>query len=210
MRRVSWAGAVIAGLAAGMVVLAGAITSPFLRITVIVIAAVLGTYVFVDTEGADALGRACMNGCVRGLTGFAGGLAGSRHAHLREAWAADLFGDPETGQLPSASRRLRLAAGFVAAALRCRLDDAAGLAWRPVDAVMSSWHGSNLAMLMPVTIAAGLVLTREGFYGLINDADNLGVIAAAPYAAIKGLRKYRQIDTPKRPEKTESASGSKR
>jgi hypothetical protein len=105
------------------------------------------------------------------------------------------------------ARRLRLAAGFVVAALRCRLDDAADLAWRPVDALLSSWHGSNLATFVPVTVAVGLVLTRDGLYGLITDADNLGVIAGAPWAAIKGLRKYRQISTPKRPEKKASSVG---
>jgi hypothetical protein len=136
-----------------------------------------------------------------GLVEFARLLAGSRHAHLAEAWAADLYGDPEVGQRPPARRRLTLAAGFVVAALRLRLDDATALAWRPIDALLASWHASRLAMLTPVTVAVGLVLSREGLYGLISDADNLGVIAAAPYAAIKGLRKYRQIDSPKRPEK---------
>jgi hypothetical protein len=145
------------------------------------------------------------------LTRAAGLLAGRRHGHLRAAWEADLWGDPETGEAPSTQKRLRLAAGFVVAALRCRLDDAAALVWRPVDLLLSSWHGSNLAVLLPATIAVGLVLPREGFYGLIANAENLGVIAAAPYAAIRGLRKYRQIDAPKRPEKkAESASSSKR
>jgi hypothetical protein len=102
---------------------------------------------------------------------------------------------------------LRLAAGFVVAALRCRLDDAGDLAWRPVDALLSSWHGSNLATLVPVTIAVGLVLTRDGFYGLIDNAENLGAIALAPYAVIKGLRKFRQIDAPNRPEKKTSSVG---
>lgn len=69
--------------------------------------------------------------------------------------------------------------------------------------LVSSWHCSNLAVLMPITIAVGLILPREGFYGLITNAENLAVIAAAPYAAIKVLRKYRQIDTPKRPEKND-------
>jgi hypothetical protein len=138
---------------------------------------------------------------IRGLTLLAGILAGRKYAHLPQAWAADLCGNPEAGELPPLGQRLRLSAGFAAAALRCRLDDAADLAWKPVDALVSSWNGSNLAVLMPVTIAVGLILPREGFYGLIANAENLGVIAVAPYGAIKGIRKYRQIDTPKRPEK---------
>jgi hypothetical protein len=142
------------------------------------------------------------------LTGAAGILAGRRYAHLPGAWAGDMY-DPGTGQLLPVSRRFRLAWGNLMAAARCRLDDATELAWRPVDVLVSSWHGSNLAVLLPVTIAVGLILPREGFYGLIANAENLGVIAAGPYAAIKGLRKYRQIDTPKRPEKkASSADGS--
>jgi hypothetical protein len=141
------------------------------------------------------------------LTWLAGLVAGQGHVHLRDAWAADLYGDPTFGALPSARRRMQLASGFVLAALRCRLDDASDLAWRPVDALLSSWHGSNLAVLVPVTIVVGLVLPREGLYGLITNAENLGVIAAAPYAAIKGLRRYRKISTPKRIGGTSSASG---
>jgi hypothetical protein len=144
---------------------------------------------------------------VRSLLILAGLLAGRRHAHLRDAWAADLYGEPDGVQLPSA-QRLKLAAGDVVAALRCRLDDAADLIWQLVDGLLSSWHGSNLTVLMPVTIALGLIMSREGCYGLINNADNLGVIAAAPYAVIKGLRKYRQIDTPKRPEKKDEKSAA--
>ena len=142
------------------------------------------------------------------MTAVAGFLAGPRRARLCDAWAADLCGDPETGKQPSARRRASLAAGFIVAALRCRLDDAADLAWQPVDALLSSRHASNLATFVPVTMAAGLIVTRDGFYGLIANADNLGVIAGVPYAAIKGLRKYRQISTPKRPEKKASPAGS--
>jgi hypothetical protein len=40
---------------------------------------------------------------------------------------------------------------------------------------------------------------------LITNAENLAVIAGAPYATIKGLRKYRQIDKPKRPEEKAAA-----
>jgi hypothetical protein len=158
-----------------------------------------------------ALRAGCAEGSVLAIAALAGLLAGGRHAHLREAWTADLYGDPEAGSLPSARSRLELTAGFVIAALRCRLDDAADLAWRPVDALLSSWHGSRLAAYMPITVALCLVLSHEGFYGLITNTENLGVIAAAPYAAIKVLRKYRQIATPKRPEKkTSSADSSKR
>ena len=34
------------------------------------------------------------------------------------------------------------------------------------------------------------------------------MIAAAPYTAVEGLRSYRQISTPRRPEKKASSAGS--
>jgi hypothetical protein len=101
----------------------------------------------------------------RMLVSLAGALAGQRHAHLREAWDADFY-DPRTGELLPASRRFRLASGDVAAAARCRLDDAVALAWRLIDAVLCSWYGSMIIMLMPVTAAAGLVIAHDRFYGL--------------------------------------------
>lgn len=149
----------------------------------------------------------CTTGSVRALTGLASALAGHRHAHLRDAWAADLHGDP-TAEPPSASRRLGLAAGDVVAALRCRRDDAVTLAWRPVDALIASWHGSHLAILTPVAVAAGMIGSHDGFYGLLVNAENLMVIAIASYAAIKGLRRYRQISTPERPGRKASSEGA--
>lgn len=138
------------------------------------------------------------------LIGLAGTLAGRRHAHLREAWAADLY-DPDSGELLPVSRRLRLASGDVAAAVRCRLDDATAVAWRPVDATLGSWYGSVAAMLVPVTVAVWLILGHEGFYGLVTNAENLAVIGTLPFLAIKGLRRYRQIAPPKPPEKKKAS-----
>lgn len=152
------------------------------------------------------LRRRSISALVSGLMGLACALAGERRAHFREAWAADQY-DPETKELLPAAQRLRLAAGDVMAAICCRLGDATDRAWRPVDALLSSWRGSRLAMTIPVTVAAGLVFVHEGFYGLITNAENLGVILAAPYAAIKGLRKYRQIETPSRPAADRGGSG---
>ena len=145
------------------------------------------------------------------LARLAGLIAGGgKHAHLREAWAADLYGDPDADEIPHEWRRARLAAGFVRAAFRCRLDDVADMTWRPVDVVLSSWHGSNLAVLLPVTVALGLILARDGIYGLITNAENLGVIAGAPYGVIRAGRWYRQVDAPKRPEKSGPGSSPKR
>jgi hypothetical protein len=146
---------------------------------------------------------------VNAASSLAGWLAGSKRADYRLAWAADLCGDPQRGGL-SSRERLRHAAGFVIAAARMRTRGARDSAWRPADTLLASWHGSRLAMCLPVTVVLGLVLSHEGFYGLVGNADNLGVIAVFPYAAIKALRKYRQIDAPNRPErKSSSANGPK-
>ena len=177
-----------------------------LHITVIYVQVLL--FRLIGVGASDLMGPRRADDAIRVLTRMAGALAGHRHAHLRKAWDGDQY-DPDTGEPLPTSRRLRLARGNVLAALRCRLDDAADQAWRPVDALLSSWHGSNLATFLPVTVTAGVILSYGGFYGVITNAENLGVIAAAPYAAIKGLRKYRQISTPKRPEeKASSADGS--
>ena len=116
-----------------------------------------------------------------------------------------MHGDPETGELPPAVRRLQLAAGDVTAAIRCRLDDAAMLGWHPVDKLLASWYGSVLAMITPSAFAATMVMSREGFYGLVTNAENLTCIATASYLAVKALRRYRQISPPKRPRKNPSA-----
>jgi uncharacterized membrane protein YebE (DUF533 family) len=50
----------------------------------------------------------------------------------------------------------------------------------------------------PGAIAAMMVVSREGRYGLVTNAENLTCIAAASYLAIKGLRHYRQVNPPKR------------
>jgi len=135
------------------------------------------------------------------LTGLACALAGPRRAHLRGAWGADLYGDPEQKERPPGWHRFQLAMGFVVAAIRCRFDDAAQIAWRPVDRLLASWAASTLAMLMPLAAATVVVLTHGGIYGIVSNAENLSVTGALPYLAIKALRRYRQIRAPRRPRK---------
>ena len=141
----------------------------------------------VEDRGTDAAGV------------LAGWLVGSKRAYLQDAWAADLHGDPDRGK-PSSGRRLRLATGFVVAAIRVRLKDLAELAWQPVDALLASWRGSQIVILVPVvTTAAVAVVCSSGLYGVVVNADNLTCIATASYLAIKGLRRYPNISSPKRP-----------
>jgi hypothetical protein len=63
------------------------------------------------------------------------------------------------------SQRVEHAAG------RYRLDGATALAWRPVDALLASWHASRLATLAPVSDAMILILSYEG---LLRDGDERG------------------------------------
>lgn len=156
-------------------------------------------------EMAARFGELPVEGSIQALTGLARVIAGARHAHLREAWAADLFGDPDTGELPSARRRLGLASGDVAAAVRCRLDDVVAVAWCYADKVLSSWRRSRTAMVVPAAAAAVMIAAREGWYGLVTNAENLTCIATASYLAVRGLRGYRHIAAPKRPEKKPAA-----
>lgn len=139
--------------------------------------------------------------CTRALVGLACLLAGPRHAHLVGPWRADLHGDPERAELPSPWRQFRLASGFPVAAIRCRFQDTAQLAWRPVDWVLASSKVSILAALLPLSAALALVISREGIYGIIMNAENLSVTGALPYLAIKALRHYRQINPIRRPPK---------
>lgn len=81
--------------------------------------------------------------------------------------------------------------------------------WKPVDTLIGSWHGSRLAMTVPVTIAAGLVFAHEGFYGLITNAENLSVILTATFnqetevvvapnllSSLENLRSFRHFKLP--------------
>lgn len=118
------------------------------------------------------------------LLELAGAMLGSRHRHLLEAWKADLHGDPEHGETPSLTHRLRLVLGYVAAALRCRLDDMFAVAWCYADKLLASWRGSTAVLVIP-TVAAGVSITvHEGFYGLVANAENLTCIATATYLAL--------------------------
>lgn len=159
--------------------------------------------------GRTASGIYWRNEARGALTSLAGTIVGRRHAHLREAWAADLVGDPDNGATPSASRQLRLAGGDLVAALKCRADDLVAAVWHPVDVLLASWRGSLSALVAPVAVASAMITAHEGIYGLVTNAENLTCIATASYLALKGLRAYRQITTPKRPpKKTKSGVGS--
>jgi hypothetical protein len=129
------------------------------------------------------------------LTGIAVFLAGRKRAALGCEWRSHLSGETGAG-LPH-DRQVREAAGFLLAALRYRLRDAADFAWQPVDALLASRDLSNLWVLL-ATLSVVVVFIRHG--GLYELADNLGSVAVIWGAAFGGIhvgRKWRGVKPPK-------------
>jgi hypothetical protein len=81
------------------------------------------------------------------ITDLATILAGRKRPGLRDEWRAHLAG--EAGREMPASQRAAAALGFVAAAIRYRLQDVADLAWVPADAILKSRMLSNLVVWLP-------------------------------------------------------------
>lgn len=65
--------------------------------------------------------------------------------------------------------------------------------WRVADKVLRSRRASALVMILPTAAAVAIVISREGIYGLVSNAENLTAIGALPCLAIRAGRRYRQI-----------------
>ena len=129
------------------------------------------------------------------LTSFAVLIAGRERAALGTEWRSHLSGEVGTG-LP-ADRQVREAAGFVMAALRYRVQDAADFAWRPVDAVLGSRHLSNLAVLLATVSMAVVFLRNGGLYNFAVNFQNVAAVWAAAYGLIRVGRWWRGVKPPK-------------
>jgi hypothetical protein len=132
------------------------------------------------------------------LTGVAVFLAGRKHRAVREEWRGHLYGWP--GSELSRREQIRTACGFLRAAVVLRRQDAADLAWRPVDAVLGSRFLSNVSAWLPVMALLMAIVRHDGRFGLVHDADAPAVLTGFLYGAIHAGRKYRGIK-PKKPEK---------
>lgn len=141
--------------------------------------------------------RAVAASAASGTTWLAATLAGSTHAHLREAWASDLC-SLQTEET-SARQRVQFATGLVVAAVRLRLDDGVSRALRSVDTLLASPLGSTLATLVPVMVTAVLLAVFKGPLGLASNAVDLMGIAAGSYGAVRALRHYRRSEHKKAP-----------
>jgi hypothetical protein len=116
------------------------------------------------------------------LTRLAVFIAGSKRAAVSTEWRSHLAG--ETGAGLSTDRQVRAAAGFVLAAIRYRIRDAANLAWRPVDAVLGSRALSSLFVLL-VTLSFSLWLMRRvGVYGLAQCLESVLVVFGFAHGSI--------------------------
>jgi hypothetical protein len=86
-----------------------------------------------------------------------------------------------------------VALGFVVAAGRYRLQDAANLAWIPVDAVLRSRPLSNLVVWVPTAAAAATLFRHDGTAGVVEGAGSIVAIGGALYALIRVGRWWRGV-----------------
>jgi hypothetical protein len=62
---------------------------------------------------------------------------------------------------------------------------------------------------MPLIVATAMIVTHEGIFGIVSNAENLSVVGALPYLAIKALRRCRHISTPHRKPRSQRRQGRK-
>ena len=135
-----------------------------------------------------------MRGLAALLTGFAVFLAGRKRMALHEEWRAHLAG--ESGHDRIGWRRTRDALGFIAAAIRCRLGDGADVAWRPVDAILTSRKLSNLLVFGPTAVAAVFILRDDGIVETLRSAGGIAAIGGMLYGLVRVGRWYRDVKPP--------------
>lgn len=131
------------------------------------------------------------------ITDLAVIFAGRKRSGLREEWCAHLFGDPDHEL--SIWRRLCDASGFIVAAICFRLQDAAELAWIPIDAVLKSRLLSNLIVWLSTITAITIFFRHGGIYDVIGNAENISAIAAASYTLVRVGRWWRRVK-PRNPQ----------
>jgi hypothetical protein len=122
-------------------------------------------------------------------------LAGSRRKQVAIEWRGHLAGWPGRGL--NHHDQVHAACGFIWAAVRYRLQDAANLAWRPVDAVLGSRTLSNLFVWGPVIAMLVAIMRHDGRFGLVADIQDPVALGIFLFAVIRVGRWWRQIEPPK-------------
>ena len=131
----------------------------------------------------------------QGMTGMAALVAGRRRRpDLRDEWRSHLA--EETGLGLPGWRRIRAALGFVIAAVRYRLRDAADLAWMLADRVLRSRRLSNLFVLIPTTIMAVFIFVHEGTLGVMKAMESISATGLVLCTLVRGGRKWRDVKPP--------------
>ena len=128
------------------------------------------------------------------LTNLAVFFAGPGRSSLLNEWRSHLSG--ETGRGLARKDQIHAARGFLLAAIRYRLQDAAGLAWRPVDALLGSRALSNLFVMIPTAMVALSILRHEGTLGVLTSAESISAIAAGLYGLVRVSRWWRDVKPP--------------
>jgi hypothetical protein len=123
------------------------------------------------------------------IANLAAVLAGRKRPDARDEWREHLTGLP-------AWRKVGAALGFMVAAIRYRLQDAADLAWIPVDAVLKSRPLSNLVVGVPTVTAAVILFRHDGIDGVIASWESIAAISGSLYALIHIGRWWRDLKPP--------------
>ena len=82
--------------------------------------------------------------------------------------------------------------------MRYRLQDAADLAWRPVDTLLESRELSNLTVVLATLVIVVFFLHRGGLNDLADHLEQVAVVPTFALAMIHCGRRYRQVKPPKR------------
>jgi hypothetical protein len=80
--------------------------------------------------------------------------------------------------------------------VRYRLQDAADLAWRPVDAVLGSRLLSNLFVWGPIIVMLVAIMRHDGRFGPVADVQDPVALGIFLFAVIRVGRWWRQIKPP--------------
>ena len=128
------------------------------------------------------------------LTSAAVFLAGRKRSAVRDEWRSHLHGWPGRGL--SRQEQVRAARGFLWSAARFRLQDAADMGWRPIDAVLGSRTLSNLFVGGPIVAMLVAIVYHDGRFGLVADDQDPAALGAFLYFVIKTGRWWRGVKPP--------------
>jgi hypothetical protein len=130
----------------------------------------------------------------RKLTWIAVFIAGHQRAALGEEWRAHLS---EKGACLTKDQQAMEAAGFVRAAVTCRVEDTVDWLWESVDAVLGSRWMSSLFVLLAVVGISVVFIRQGGLYVLADNIGGVGVVFGAALGVIHVGRKVRGVKPPK-------------